>query len=263
MSTATPSPKTAPAGGPYQRSWKNYLLLRDFQLKYTAYIVVIASVLSAVLGLFIYTRTQEAFLNAQEALTSAKAANDEARAASKMLKMDEMFADPEAGKAAVDQEDLKYAQKADELEAKLKKQAAEAYWTPFVLGGVLGALVLALSVFGIIITHRVAGPLFVMSRTFSNIASGDYRIGKRALRKGDELADIFQKSIDALQALNDRSRETLQEAQRQLEILRQLKDKGADPALVARVEEAFRAVASQSAKQLGEEKPSTFLGTGG
>lgn len=241
-----------PAGGPHQRSWKNYLLVRNFQLKYTAYIVVISSILCAVLGLVIYSRTQEAYRNAQDALTSAQQANEEARAASKMLALDSL-ADPEAGKAVVDQEDLKFAKRADDLKIRLDKQASESAWTPIFLGGLLGVLVLLLTVFGIVITHRVAGPLFVLGKTFSNIAGADYRIQKRALRKGDELADFFQKSIDALQALNDRSTQEIAALQEQLAVVKQLKERGGDPQLIARLEAGLNDILAKHAAAIGQK----------
>src|SRR5690348_6272483 len=112
METALPRANNAP---PYKRQLRNFLLMQNFQLKFTAYIVVISAVLSSGLGYFVYRRTNEAYEQSKGALVSAKAANEEARAASKMLALDNL-ADPTAAKDSVDKEDAKYAQAAADFE---------------------------------------------------------------------------------------------------------------------------------------------------
>src|SRR5262245_23804168 len=64
----------------------------------------------------------------------------------------------------------------------------------------------ALGLFGILITHRVAGPVYVMSHYITVLAKGRYPI-MRALRKSDELRDFFQAFQDALEALRGREAE--------------------------------------------------------
>ena len=108
-------------------------------------------------------------------------------------------------------------------------------------------------IFGIVITHRVAGPLFVMGRVFNGIAQGDYRLQKRSLRKGDELAEIFQRSVDALNALNNASKDDLNGLQKSLGLLSELKSKGADPQLTSQLEAQLREIASRRAKSIGQD----------
>lgn len=253
-------------GGPPKRQLKNFLLLQSFQLKYTGIIVVISSILCAGMGYVIYQRTQEAYhqtrlalASAQDANEQAKAANEEARAASEMLKL-EQLADPEAAKSAVESKDSKFAIAALEMEQKAAAMKAKAgdmerasKYTIWYLGGLMGFLVLSLAIFGIVITHRVAGPLFVMGRFFNSIAQGDFRLQKRALRKGDELGDIFQRGVDAVQSLNNSTREDLGALENTLRVLSRLREAGADPQVIRQVEEDLRKIAQRKARALGQE----------
>jgi hypothetical protein len=64
----------------------------------------------------------------------------------------------------------------------------------------------ALGLFGILITHRVAGPVYVMSHYITVLARGRYPI-MRQLRKSDELREFFQQFQDALDLLRAREAE--------------------------------------------------------
>jgi HAMP domain-containing protein len=59
--------------------------------------------------------------------------------------------------------------------------------------------VVVLGVLGLIITHRVAGPVFVVKRHLTTLTEGRFP-AMRPLRDGDEFADMF----GALQQLTDR-----------------------------------------------------------
>jgi hypothetical protein len=55
---------------------------------------------------------------------------------------------------------------------------------------------------GIVVSHRIAGPIFVMTRHLATLASGRYP-HIRPLREGDQLTDffdLFRKSVEALRA---------------------------------------------------------------
>ena len=70
---------------------------------------------------------------------------------------------------------------------------------------VVGATVMmgaTLGLFGVVITHRVAGPIYVMSKHMQALAQGAFP-RMRSLRKSDELKDFF----DQFQAAVDRLRE--------------------------------------------------------
>jgi hypothetical protein len=274
------APNQRPQSPQVKRQLRNFLLLQRFQLKYSAVIVVISSLLCAGLGIVIYQRTQDTFElskealiaaqaatdSAKDAVESAKDANDEARAASEMLRL-EQLSNPEAAKGAVEASDSKYAEKAKEMElraaefkakaAELKldadKIAAQRASTVWYLGGLFGILVFALGIFGIVITHRVAGPLFVFGRVFSSICDGNYQIYKRSLRKGDELAEIFQKGVDALQALNDRASADLLVIEKSLALVKKMRESGQDAQALSQIEESLRGLAAQKSKSIGKD----------
>jgi hypothetical protein len=64
----------------------------------------------------------------------------------------------------------------------------------------------ALGLFGVLITHRVAGPVYVMSHYVSVLAKGRYPL-MRPLRKRDELKGFFERFQDAIECLREREAE--------------------------------------------------------
>jgi hypothetical protein len=188
----------------YRRRMRNYLLDVGLQLRYTMTIVIVAVFLTAGLGYKMYQATRDI---------------------SKVIELSGM-ADPSV---------------ADELQGQF---AASDRW---VLWGIVGfgvVLVISIGAVGILITHKVAGPLFKISSFFARIR--DNRIGPlpASLRKGDELQEFYASFLDMHQALRLRTEEearTLGEivssletggaagAQKALEELRQ-----ADPQLLSR-----------------------------
>src|SRR5687767_1956986 len=71
----------------------------------------------------------------------------------------------------------------------------------FVVGMAL-VMLIAAGFLGLLVTHRVAGPVYAMTRYMAALAQGTYP-SVRNLRKSDELQDLFalfQKSVDYLRA---------------------------------------------------------------
>lgn len=68
--------------------------------------------------------------------------------------------------------------------------------------GFLGAEVLILGVLGLLITHKVVGPVFVLHRHFATLADGSYP-SIRGLRKGDEFMPAFEAFSDAVNRLRE------------------------------------------------------------
>ncbi|MFH1130121.1 MAG: hypothetical protein V1754_02220, partial [Pseudomonadota bacterium] len=60
---------------------------------------------------------------------------------------------------------------------------------------------LCLFVWGIFLTHRVAGPLYVMKRQLEKLNEGG-RIDLRPIRKGDEFQDLYQLFCRVLEKRN-------------------------------------------------------------
>lgn len=72
----------------------------------------------------------------------------------------------------------------------------------------LGALGMAgvLALFGLLLTHRVAGPIHVMSLYIATLAAGRYP-RMRPLRKKDELRGFFDRLSDAVDRIREREAE--------------------------------------------------------
>ncbi|HYO59011.1 signal protein [Archangium sp.] len=72
----------------------------------------------------------------------------------------------------------------------------------------LGALAIAglLALFGLVITHRVAGPVYVMSLYIATLAAGRYP-RMRPLRKKDELRGFFDRFSEAVDRIREREAE--------------------------------------------------------
>jgi hypothetical protein len=135
----------------YRRKVRNYLLDVGLQVRYTMTIVIVAVFLTAGLGYKMYQATKDI---------------------SKVIELSGM-ADPAVAK---------------ELQGQF---AASDRW---VLWGIIGfgiVLVISISAVGILITHKVAGPLFKIAAFFGRVREN--RLGEvpTRLRKGDELQDFY------------------------------------------------------------------------
>jgi len=64
-------------------------------------------------------------------------------------------------------------------------------------------MAVALAVWGLVVTHRISGPLFILSRYMNEIAEGRYP-DLRPLRKRDELREFFAAFEDAVVTLKNR-----------------------------------------------------------
>jgi len=85
------------------------------------------------------------------------------------------------------------------------------FWAMLALAVTLAA---SLSLVGVMITHRVAGPVHVMNHYLNVLAGGRYPI-LRPLRKGDELQrffETFQGVVDSLRSREVEEADTLRDA---------------------------------------------------
>ena len=222
---ATQPPSSSNDKQRHQRSAKNYLLDRRFQLKYTFYLIGIAALISLALG-FIILRTSSAVMEQNgravtlglELVEQGRATVDrgtqvieQSRKVSKVVAMNiakEYADDPELAKAF--QEATSMDEKAlNEEQARLEADAAsitrqaeelriqskdlEEQQRALLVGIVVALLLLvvALGVAGIIMTHKVAGPIYKMKRLLKQVGEGQLVMRER-LRKGDELVHFFE-----------------------------------------------------------------------
>jgi hypothetical protein len=148
----------------YKRKVRNYLLDAGLQLRYTATIVVVAIFLTAGLGFKMYQATREI---------------------SRIILFTGL-ADPAT---------------AQELQGQFANSDRVVLW------GIVGfgfVLVLSISAVGILITHKVVGPLYKIASLFGRVR--DNRLGSAppGLRKGDELQEFYSSFREMHQAVRDR-----------------------------------------------------------
>lgn len=202
----------AAPSGRHQRSIKNYLLDRHFQLKYAGYLVGIAATLSLSLGGILWRSSQQVIEQSREMqakseqiVTLGGEVVKESRKVSEVVKMNivkdpEYADDPEllsAFTADSKAQDERLKQQQEQIEAqnaivRAQPAALEAQRTAMfvALVAVLGALVVALGVAGILVTHKVAGPIYKMKRQLAAVGAGRLQVPS-PLRKGDELVEFF------------------------------------------------------------------------
>jgi nitrogen fixation/metabolism regulation signal transduction histidine kinase len=101
---------------------------------------------------------------------------------------------------------------------------------------VLIALVICIGLAGIVVTHRVAGPIYKMTRQIKDVTGGDFTV-PASLRKGDELVGFFEAFREMVQSLRDRRKKEIGDlevamekleptsAPRELGPLRELRDR--------------------------------------
>lgn len=162
------APRDTAGGVPkYRRRLKNYLLDVGLQLRYTMTIVLVAVLLTAVLGYKMYQATRDI---------------------SKVIELTGLAEPAVAG----------------ELQEQF---AASDRW---VLWGIIGfgvLLVISISAVGILITHKVAGPLFKIAGFFGKVRESRLGPIPPTLRKGDELQEFYGAFREMHQSLRERQEE--------------------------------------------------------
>lgn len=213
------------ASGRHNRSAKNYLIDRNFQLKYTAFLVGIALALSVILGLILWRTSskvveqsqraveqgRETVRQGQETIDRGKQVLVQSRRVSQVVAMNiakEYKDDPELAKtfnesAAKDEAKLKEEQdrlehdaaflsaRAADLETQAKDVATQQNVLLILIIAGLGLLVVGVGIAGIVFTHKVAGPIFKMKRLIRQVGEGKLVLREK-LRKGDELQHFFE-----------------------------------------------------------------------
>lgn len=147
---------------PHKRLLRNYLINRKYQLRYTLIMVVICLGLTAILGYSWYGQM---------------------RVASGMVEVHVLGSKSES-----------YAYEVREELASYDRHRM------YVLVGFGATLCLAIALFGILLTHKVAGPLRYLATILARMAEG--KLGTmRNLREGDFLEDFFASFKEAHESL--------------------------------------------------------------
>ena len=235
-------------GGRHQRRVKNYLLDAHFQLKYSGYLVLLAIVLSAGLGWMLFRSSSEVIdqsaksvRQGREVVAKGRDVVAESQKVSAVVQMniikDPVYSDNpallEAFKADAAQQDERLKKQQETLQkqaAALEEQAAGLVGQRKVmlssLFGGLALLVVLIGFGGIIVTHRVAGPIYKMKMNLKAVADGHLRVPS-PLRKGDELVDFFETYRSMVIALRGRQEEEIQRIEKAIAAL-EAKAGGAD-----------------------------------
>ena len=157
------SDPTAATGAPasprprYTRKLSNYLLDKKLQLRYVLVVTILSGVIAGALGFMIYQQR---------------------RAAPESIEKD---------LAALTTKDANNEQFEEAISDSLSSEDKELVYK---MVGVGIALVIILSLYLVIMTHKVAGPLFKVAMYFERMADG--RLGVvTPLRKGDMLVDFY------------------------------------------------------------------------
>ena len=238
-----------------KRRLKNYLIDRDYQLRYTMYSVVIAAVLCGGLGALVIWQTREAtslYLSQRKTATSTfknqrqettklinkirKAGNWDVEqllaTATKMVDIQLQSKDALVREVAkkvklkLDQDDrqrVSRRKKETQRLARFRQQADRALVAQRIEHDKIAVnqrkakeliLIIAIVVFGIIflvilflffivITHKVAGPLYKMGRYIDDVREGRLHTVYN-LRKGDQLAGFYNRFKLMHEALKER-----------------------------------------------------------
>jgi hypothetical protein len=146
-----------PKRSPYKRRLSNYMLDRSLQLRYILLVTILSGVIAGSLGFLIYQQSATASDSIERDL------------------------------AALTENDASLTDFRNEEVARLR---SDDRMLVYKMVGVGLGLVLILSAYLVIMTHKVAGPLYKVSIYFDRMAEG--RLGNiTALRKGDMLQDFF------------------------------------------------------------------------
>jgi nitrogen fixation/metabolism regulation signal transduction histidine kinase len=176
----------APPRSRHQRKLSNYMLDKKLQLRYVLLVSILSAMIAGALGYMIY---------------------DQRRTASESIERDLQ---------ALTQADASHQEFQEQVASGLQSDDQALIYKMVAVG--LG-LVLILSAYLVIMTHKVAGPLFKISMYFDRMAEG--RLGTvTPLRRGDMLQDFFGEFKETHESLRTRSQADLEVMERALGALR-------------------------------------------
>jgi hypothetical protein len=152
----------------HRRHLRNYLLDKRLQLRYIGLVSVLSAAISTLLGWLIFSQRSQASQTIIHSLATA---------------------------------DFLGAEQKAEIVGHLTRSDASVILR---MGIVCAGLIVILSFFLVVLTHKVAGPLHVMGATFERLAAGQLPI-VHDLRHGDELRAFHARMQGMCAALRDRA----------------------------------------------------------
>lgn len=178
------------------RQKQSYLLDPRFQLKWTGFLVSIVLFVMTALGVVIAITADQSANSARVAVEQARKAAEESKANSILARRSVQLAAPDNPILAqvmdesLEEVDKKEAENLAEVERRHADIESGRRRIRILLGGSGVALLVLLVVMGVVITHRIVGPVHKMKRLLRRVSTGRLSIDER-LRKGDELEDLF------------------------------------------------------------------------
>jgi methyl-accepting chemotaxis protein len=204
--------------GRHQRRLKNYLLDRRFQIKYANLFAGIALVVSGALGVLLWQANRETIEQSQAGVALMQEVVEESRKVSEVVAMnivkDPIYSDNPLLKDAFEQDaksqDAELNRQQSTLQAQSEGLARQSKQFAVVLIAVLVILVVTLWFAGIWITHKVAGPIYKMTKQIKAVEQGDLVVPS-PLRKGDELIEFFEAFRHMVRSMRHRQHEEIEQ----------------------------------------------------
>jgi methyl-accepting chemotaxis protein len=186
---------TSPSGAPrpkYKRKLSNYLLDKKLQLRYVLLVTILSGVIAGALGYLIYQQKRAASESIEKDLAALTMTDD-------------------------GQEDF-HAYVASGL-------ASEDRALVYKMVGVGVGLVVILSLYLLVMTHKVAGPLYKVSMYFDRMAAGKLGV-VTPLRQGDMLQDFYANFKEMHEAVRARANADVDALELAISRLREAKNRG-------------------------------------
>jgi hypothetical protein len=185
-----------PMRKPHRRKLSNYLLDRELQLRYVVVVTLLSALIAGSLGWMIYRQEQQA------------------------------SEDLVAGLADLTQKDESLAEFQREVARDMQARDRSLI---LEMAGVGVGLVVILMVYLVLMTHKVAGPLYKVSHYFDQMKEG--RLGRvTPLRRGDMLQDFFTSFREMHEAVRKRLADDTAAMQRLVDAARAAGVDGKTPA---------------------------------
>ncbi len=172
----------------YKRRLSNYLLDKKLQLRYILVVTILSGIIAGSLGWMIYNQRHTSTLSIEDDLQAL-------------------------------------VEDADDIKAITGDYESEDRMLVYKMVGAGIGLVVILSLYLVIMTHKVAGPLFKTSIYFDRMAQGRLSV-VTPLRRGDMLQDFFEKFKDMHDAVRQRAIEDVDAMDKALQTLRESRNAG-------------------------------------
>jgi len=172
----------------YKRKLSNYLLDKKLQLRYILVVTLLSGLIAGALGYMIYDQRHQSTQSIEEDLQEL-------------------------------------VQDADDIKSITGDYETEDRVLVYKMIAAGVGLVVILSLYLILMTHKVAGPLYKTSIYFDRMAAGRLSV-VTPLRRGDMLQDFFEKFKDMHDAVRQRALDDVDAMEKALAALRESRNQG-------------------------------------